>query len=471
MNLIENPVVSDHVDVAKPTKKAVAQEPARDSLPEWKSYEKILFRFFFIFFALQVIPLSAGYYQHLFSIDWLNLHFRDIFYLARYAPAFVSDQPTVFDVLIIGVVAVIGTVVWTRLDKQRTEYNELYYWLRVVLRYRLAVALLAYGFLKFYPIQMPEPSVSILNTNYGDFDAWKIFSISTGIVPGYQSFLGLVEVAAALLLLYRKTTFVGTLIIIPFTGNVVMSNLAYEGGEYVYAGLLVNIALFLFAYDAPRLISLTSHDRLTLPDRFKPAFTIDWLRYGRLGLKSLFIFLFVFVYAVKVKASYKEGGFQYPGEAGLRNAEGLYAVTEFRLNNTVLPPAYRDPVRWEDVVFEKWSTLSIRSARQVEVQTARTEEILTNDSERNFEYSGAQGRHFYHYEADTVGKVLTLHNRNGNHGNEKLILHYDRPHNSKIVLWGVNEKNDSIHVVLQKRDKKYLLKEVEKHGRRKPLKL
>src|SRR5690606_19035996 len=109
------------------------------------------------------------------------------------------------------------------------------------------------------------------------------------------SFLGLVEVAAALLLLYRKTTFVGALIIIPFTGNVVMSNLAYEGGEYVYAGLLVNIALFLFAYDAPRLISLTSHDRLTLPDRFKPAFTKDWLRYGRPGLKSLFIFLFVFV--------------------------------------------------------------------------------------------------------------------------------------------------------------------------------
>lgn len=472
MNLIKTPVVSDRIQVASTQSKPTAyRERIGDELPEWQNYEKVIFRFFFIFFAIQIIPLDAKYFQNLFSIDWINLHFRDIFYIARYAPAFISDTPGFGDWVIIAVVAIIGTLVWSYFDKQRKEYNALYYWLRVVLRYRLAIALLAYGFIKFYPMQMPDPSISNLNTNYGDFDAWKIFSLSTGIVPGYQTFLGLVEILAALLLLYRKTASIGAFIIIPFTGNVVMSNLAYDGGEYVYGLYLGNIALFLLAFDARRLINLTSLDRPTLPNRFKPSYKTEWLRYGRISLKSLFIFLFVFVYAFKVKAAYDNGGFQFPHAKGLSNAEGLYDVIEFRLNNTTLPPSFEDPIRWEDVVFEKWATLSIRSGRPVEVHTARTEEIFLNDEEKIYEFSGSQGRHYYHYSVDTVNHVLTLQNRNKNHSRDKLVLRYERTPDSKIILSGTNEKNDSINVVLQKRDKKYLLKEVEKYGRRKPLKL
>jgi hypothetical protein len=472
MNLIETPVASDRIQVANAQIKPFAYRGhAQDELPEWKNYEKTLFRFFFIFFAIQVIPLDAKYYQNFFAIDWFNLHFRNIFYIGRYAPSFISNAPGFGDWIIIAVVATIGTIAWSYVDKERKEYNTLYYWLRVVLRYRLAVALLAYGFLKFYPMQMPDPSISNLNTNYGDFDAWKIFSLSTGIVPGYQSFLGLVEISAALLLLYRKTASIGAFIIIPFTGNVVMSNLAYEGGEYIYGLYLVNIALFLLAFDARRLINLTSLDRPTLPNRFKPSFKKGWLRYGRLSLKSIFIFLFVFVYDVKVRAAYDTGGFQFPQAKGLSKAEGVYVVSEFKLNDTVLPPSFDNPIRWEDVVFEKWATLSIRSGMPVEVYTARTEEIFLNDAERIYELSGSQGRHYYHYSIDSVNEILTLQNRNSNHSKDKLILRYHRPDDSKIILSGTNEKNDSIHVVLQKLNKKYLLKEVEKHGRRRPLKM
>jgi len=80
---------------------------------KWKDYEKIGFRFFFIYFLLQVLPLDWKYYGNLFSINWADLHFGDIFYISRYTPQFISGGSTggwgigtIADWLFIGVIAV-----------------------------------------------------------------------------------------------------------------------------------------------------------------------------------------------------------------------------------------------------------------------------------------------------------------------------------------------------------------------------
>ncbi|MBT1703925.1 DoxX family protein [Fulvivirgaceae bacterium PWU20] len=440
--------------------------------PAWTAYEKVAFRFFFIYFLLQVVPLDWKYYSDLLALDWSPLHFSNIFYAARYTPRFFSDVPVLQDWLVIAVIAIIGTIAWGIVERKNKEYNNLYYWLRVVLRYRLAVALLAYGFIKFFPMQMPEPSLSNLNTNYGDISHWKVFSMSTGIVPNYESFLGLIEISAALLLLYRKTASVGAFIILPFTGNVVMSNLAYEGGEYVYSLLLVSFALFLFAYDIPRLISLTSFEKSTLPSRFKPDFKEDWISNGRIIAKSSFVFIFVFFYGYKTYSTYQqEKGYQYPNSKGLVNARGIYNVKEFVYNGKTLPYAANDPIRWKDVVFEEWATLSIRSNQAVNLVTATTEEIFTKDTERNYEFAGITGRHYYNYNIDSANQILKLVNRNGNYPKDQWTLKYDRTTDEQIVLSGTNPNNDSVYVVLERINKKYLLEEAAKQGRRRGLKL
>ncbi|MDB5111708.1 MAG: DoxX family protein [Mucilaginibacter sp.] len=81
-------------------------------------------------------------------------------------------------------------------------------------------------------------------TSYGDFNDWKIFSMSMSIVPCYESFLGAIEIIAGLLLFFRKTATIGALVILVFTGNVFVSNMAYNGGEYVYIIYLIGFALF-----------------------------------------------------------------------------------------------------------------------------------------------------------------------------------------------------------------------------------
>lgn len=435
----------------------------------WNNTEKTLFRFFALYFLIQVLPLDGQFFKNVFSINWLEISYRDIFYLSRYSPSFIDSQSFI-NWLIVAAIAGVGTALWTWKDKPNTDYDKLYYWLRVLVRYRLAIGVIAYGFIKFFPLQAPLPSLSNLNTHYGDFTAWKLFSLGLGVVPNYQSFLGFVEIVGGLLLLHRKTATIGTLIILPFTGNVFVSNIAYEGGEYVYSLYLITLALFLFAYDGLRLFNLLSLERPTAPARFQPIFSTKWQK-ARLALKTVFIFFFVVLYGYKTYAGYKKGPYQFPEKAGLPNTEGLYDIAEFKLNSTDLPYSATDSTRWKDVVFEKWNTLSIRSNRPVKIDLTNTEEIHKNDTERNYELAGSQGRHYYSYEINTANNVLNLRNRNKNYPNETLTLGFNQPNDSTIVLLGLNEKKDSVYAVLRKINKKYLTFEAQKTGRRRGLKL
>jgi|GEM_PF-3158373 len=137
----------------------------------WSALEKIAFRFFFVYFLLQIVPLDWKFYRDLLAIDWTELHFRDIFYLARYTPRFFGELPTFADWGVIALIAAAVTLVWSWLGRKRVAYNAQYYWLWVLLRYRLAAGVIAYGFIKFFPLQAPYPSLSNLNTSYGDFKA------------------------------------------------------------------------------------------------------------------------------------------------------------------------------------------------------------------------------------------------------------------------------------------------------------
>jgi hypothetical protein len=430
----------------------------------WNPTEKVFFRIAFIYFAIQSIPLDWKYFRHVFQISWLNLTYGDIFDLARYQPRFFDGPDTFLSWLVVLLIAVIGAVIWGNRDKDRRDYNQLYYWLRVIVRYRLAATLIAYGFIKFYPLQAPEPSLSNLNTAYGDFSAWKLFALSLGVVPDYESFLGLVELVCGLLLLYRKTTTIATLIIIPFTGNVFFSNLAYEGGEYVYSFYLIVLALFLFAFDVNRLYRLFALEKPTVPNLFKPDFSDSRLKFGRVALKAVFVLFFVVIYGSKAYAGYHSNPYQYPTTPGLAGAAGLYNVEHFVINGDTLAYSALDPVRWKDVVFEKWATLSIRSSRPPVIDSANVEQIHFDDAKRNFEFAGSGGRHYYGYEFDENAKTLKLINKVN--AADQFVLHYSRPDSTTIRLSGISNGRDSLQVVLKKINKKYLFQEVKKVGRR-----
>src|SRR5262249_51825462 len=150
-------------------------------------------------------------------------------------------------------VAIAGGLIWTWIarlrKKERSEYNSLYYWLRVVVRYRAGIGIIGFGFTKLLPVQMPYPSLGVLNTNFGDLTAQKIFWLSVGIVPWYQIFTGIVEVAAGTLLFFRKTTTLGAILLFGALGDIVYVNFAYDGGVHGYSSYFVLLSAFLLIPD------------------------------------------------------------------------------------------------------------------------------------------------------------------------------------------------------------------------------
>ena len=435
----------------------------------WKDYEKFAFRFFFIYFVLQAVPLDWKYYQYLFSINWLHLQYSDIFNITHYQPQLFAGEPAFSTWFVFLVIAVFGALIWSFTDRKTQSYPNLYYALRVLVRYRLAIGIIGYGMIKLFPLQAPFPSISNLNTYYGDFTRWKLFSLGLGVVPGYETFLGGVEVLAGLLLLSRKTATIGAAIVLFFTGNVFISNLAYEGGETVYSLYLIVFAVFLLAFDAERIFNLLTSQKPVAPNFFKPVYPQQWQKNGRLIAKSPFIFFFVFLYGLKTYTG-QNHPYQFPQAAGLKNAAGIYNVSEFRINYQNLPYSATDPVRWQDVVFEKWATISIRLNQPIKPVFTNAEAIYADDEKRDYELAGSAGRQYYSYKIDSVNHVLHLQNKNKNYANDRLTLHYASFTPQKLVLSGVDEKQDSVYAVLDRINKKYLIKEASK-GRTQSLKL
>ncbi len=428
---------------------------------------KFIRRLFGVYFFIQVLPLDAEYWRRFFVEGWWRLSYAGIFNLVHYVPAFSSPAAIWPDWIIFLLLAAVGAAAWQRYRKE--DDGEVYYWVRTLVRYRLAVAMLAYGFIKLFPLLSPYPSLSNLNTNYGDFTRWKLFSLSLGIVPSYESFLGLVEIAAALLLFYRRSASIGAFILAIFLGNVFMSNWAYGGGDTVYSLYLISLSLFVVSYDAQRLANLLFFQRPASPNTFQPSLPGRWQRNTRVALKALTIFVFVLLYGVEARSVFRRASVQDHGANGLEQAKGIYNVAIFKKGKDSLGYSRTDSVRWQDIVFENWATLSIRSRRPVLLDSVNTVQPGLPENDRDDE--GSAGRHYYRYEVDTVRHVLTLHDRNPHYAADQLVLHYDRPDSARIILSGVDQDHDSVYAVLERRDKKYLLEEARKAGRQKGLKL
>ena len=127
---------------------------------------------------------------------------------------------------------------------------------------------------------------------------------------------------------------------------------------------------------------------------------------------------------------------------------GLYKVTEFRLNNALLSPSPTDSVRWENVIFEKFNTISIKVNKNFRLDT--------RNAVRTTEYYGNIGRYYYGYKGDTVNKVFHLHNRIDTAAH--ITLHYEQPAPGRYILRGAGMRAAiPLFVVLNKVEKKYPL--------------
>src|SRR5690606_17529857 len=101
------------------------------------------------------------------------------------------------------------------------------------------------------------------------------------------------------------------------------------------------------------------------------------------------------------------------------------------------------------------------------IKTARPHAFLEPQSaKRDYEYTQVGDRLYYHYQINEEGETISLQNPNPNYPTDQYVFQVERPDSLHVNLKGKNRGGDQFSIVLSKVNKRYLLKEAQKIGRR-----
>ncbi len=248
--------------------KASGAQPRPWSLPE-----RLAFRFAFCYWLLYFVPSYGA--ATLFDLipNWgdridgvlawplaktahlVGIH---VFYLlgegSDWHPTGSGDTAMHYVLLLcVFALALAASAVWSLISEVRhtcTEYTTAYAFLRLFLRFSLAVTLLGYGFAKVFPGQFgAQPTLFQLNERWGESSPMHVLWMFMGASRPYTIFGGLAEVIPGALLLFRRTTTVGLLGSAAVMVNIVVLNFTYDVPVKIYSTHLLLLSLFLLLPD------------------------------------------------------------------------------------------------------------------------------------------------------------------------------------------------------------------------------
>jgi hypothetical protein len=385
-------------------------------VPVWSPMKRLLFRFVFAYLVLYSFPAPLYYIPYVGIVtNWYGM------FWGKLVP-WVGQQVfgvtiTVFpngsgdttynyvQVFCYLVVAAAVTLVWSLLDRRRRNYARLYEWLRVYVRFVLAVAMIGYGAFKVVPSQFPAPTFDRLMQPYGDASPMGLLWTFMGASAAYNVFTGLGELAGGLLLVFRRTTLLGALVCIGVMTNVVMLNFSYDVPVKLYSTHLLLMAVFLAAHDLRRVANVLVLNRPAEPAEDRPLFRRKWLHRGTKVFGVLFVGYITFT---SLQFSYAQAKDYSPAEMAKSPLYGLWEVEELVEDGKVRPPLVTDANRWRRVMFTGGGRMSFQLM------------------------SGSRDR----FNADIDPKKRTIVFTKRDDPNWKSTLAYNRPQPKLLVMQG-----------------------------------
>lgn len=168
------------------------------------------------------------------------------------------------------VLAGIAAVASSALGWGRDQDERLYPWLRLLLRFALAIVMIGSGIDRVIPVQMPAPGPFELLLRLGELNAMRLLWTFLGASPVFQSFTGVAGLAGGLLLLAPRTALLGALICGANLLMAVVLSLCYDLPFKLYLFHLFLIAILLIAPDLRRLGRLILLNRTVEPAQAPP---------------------------------------------------------------------------------------------------------------------------------------------------------------------------------------------------------
>jgi hypothetical protein len=413
--------------------------PAQPAAAEpWSLARRIAFRFAFAYLIVYMFPSPLDQFP---GLEWATEPYENLWkalvpWVGQHVLGLSQEIPTaqtgsgdkLFNyVQLVCYLALSGlaTGVWSVVDRRRTEYAKLQAGLRIYVRYALAGMMLGYGMAKLFKTQFSFPTMDRLMKPYGESSPMGLLWTFMGYSTGYNIFTGGAEALGGLLLFFRRTTTLGSLVVVGVMSNVVMLNFCYDVPVKLLSMHLLLMAVFLLLPDLRRLANVLVLNRPTEPVPLRVPFQSVWMERGSRAAKALFIAALLFLMA----KSEWEGLTEY-GDNKVRPAlYGIYDVESFTRNGEVVPPLTTDASRWRALLVDRftWAIVhkmsgpgeALEMKDEPEKQTLTLTSFKPDSKPLVFTYSRPDPEHLV-----LDGKV----------GNDQLSIRFTRSDPSKFQL-------------------------------------
>ena len=314
---------------------------------QWNIISKTVFRFVFTYFLLFILLLFFAFLLET-PLRWFAnniLNWGGSFEMKSTGSGDRSFDYVRFGLNIV-LTILIGTT-WTIISRKRELHENLAYWFRVVLRIFLFAAMVLYGLAKIFKGQFPDPSLEQLIQPIGEMSPMGLAWTFMGHSIAYNIFIGFVEVLGGILLLYRKTVALGSMVIIGVMTNVAMMNFTYDIPVKLFSIHLILMALVLFIFDSRRVFNVLVKNKDTKQViRYTPS-------KSTIIKKSISV-LKILVITLLIIATIIQCFVQFKATDQLKVKSELYGIWESELfikNKDTLLPLTTDSYRWRYLII------------------------------------------------------------------------------------------------------------------------
>ena len=388
-------------------------------------------RFFACYFFIYAFPFPFSYISFAkFLNDWYNRFLNiGVSFCGKYifnipfsltATGNGSGDTTYNYVrlFVVFLLALLVTIVWLIIDRKQKNSGVVLYWVLMYLRFYLALIMVRYGLEKVIKTQFAFPFYS-LNETYGSSSPMRLLWTFMGYSTAFNVFTGVIEIAAGIFILFRKTTTFGLLLCSIVLANVVVINFCFDVPVKIFSANLLLLTFFLLSPDIKRIADFFFRNKAA-PAKY------DEPRFAKPGMQPAWTFAKVVIIIVTSYAIFMFVKYKYIvlGDGAFTKTPlfGIYSVEKF-VNKSDTANTINESAQWK--------TLNIIFSRHGEID-------FKNNTTKAVNFS-----------IDTSVKKIELYENDDS--TNKSVLNYFLPDSTHLILDG-KLQDDLIHIELRKQN-------------------
>lgn len=388
---------------------------------------RIWTRFIFLYLVFYIFPYGFEYIQELDTNDisiwenitiWFGEHFFGWEFNKEQLLKGFDSKYDYSRFTLITFLATFGTFIWIMVDSKfifNYNYNsKLKTLTRTILRYHVGLTLIIYGLAKMLMLQFGEMDLDRLESSIGSKNGmgflWNFMSYS----KFYTMSTGWIEFIGGAFLLFRRTTFIGTIILTISMINVVLIDIGYDVRVKMFAIHLLVMNIILLSVNFKRMFTFFVMNKVSKPVNDQPLFFNNSYRNVGYLLKGALLIYFI----VSCFISFNERIEAHKGNSYISMSK-FHEITVQLINGEIIPKTNEN----------RWNSISINGNSN----RPETLKITTIDNAQSI----------YSFVADTIQKTINFNPLNGT---ESYNLQYEELPNKNFIFKGYSTLGDSIWI-------------------------